>query len=202
VRLPNNDIGRIARAAVTPNEVIQPLIVAKPKDAPPVILAKPQSKPILPGTPNKQPPSPAIPPQKSSPPLPTLQEMTPQRQDIVTTAQRFLGVRYVWGGTTTRGFDCSGLTYLVYKLNGIELPRLSTNQFDQTLGKKIVKTQLAPGDLVFFQTISKGASHVGIYIGNQQFIHASPTYGVTIGSFDDAYFSTRYIGARTIFPLS
>jgi len=129
-------------------------------------------------------------------------EIPQQREHIVNTAQRFLGKVYIWGGTSPRGFDCSGLTYFVYKLNGIELPRVSWNQFRDKSGKKINKSQLEPGDLVFFQTYRKGASHVGIYIGDNQFIHASPSAGVTTSDLDEPYFKKRYVGAKSVFSTS
>ncbi len=122
-----------------------------------------------------------------------------KRKDIIWTARKFLGKVYVWGGTTPRGFDCSGLSYFVYKLNGIELPRVSWLQYRTRQGKKIRKTDLGVGDLVFFETYKAGPSHVGIYIGDNQFIHASPSRGVTTSSLDEPYFKTRYIGAKTLF---
>ncbi len=125
-----------------------------------------------------------------------------KRREIITTAQKFLGKIYIWGGSTPRGFDCSGLSYFVYKLNGIEIPRVSWLQYRNKVGAKIKKTNLTAGDLVFFQTYKPGPSHVGIYIGNNQFIHASPSYGVTISNLDDPYFQRRYIGAKTIFSTS
>jgi hypothetical protein len=164
VRLPSNDVARIARDAVYPSITSQPLIYSKQKPLP-------------------------VPPQK----------VPRQRRDIVTTAQKFLGKVYIWGGTTPRGFDCSGLSYFVYKLNGIELPRISWLQFDNGFGQRIKRSELKQGDLVFFQTYRRGASHVGIYIGNNQFIHASPQYGVTTSNLDDPYFRRRYVGAKTIF---
>ncbi len=121
-----------------------------------------------------------------------------QRQEIIDTAQQYLGKVYVWGGTSPRGFDCSGLTYFVYRMNGIELPRVSSLQYRAALGKKIKKAHLHEADLVFFETYRPGPSHVGIYIGNNQFIHASPKYGVTISNLDDPYFKNRYIGAKTV----
>jgi len=125
-----------------------------------------------------------------------------QRQEIITTVNRFVGKKYVWGGTTPRGFDCSGLSYFVYKLNGIELPRISTLQFHTRIGVKIDKSALQVGDLVFFQTYRKGASHVGIYIGNDLFIHASPTEGVTTSNLNEPYFKRRYVGAKSLFSAS
>ncbi len=122
-----------------------------------------------------------------------------RRKDIILTARKFLGKVYIWGGTTPRGFDCSGLSYFVYKLNGIELPRVSWLQYRTGKGKKVKKSKLNPGDLVFFETYKPGPSHVGIYIGNNQFIHASPRNGVITSNLNDPYFKKRYIGAKTLF---
>lgn len=88
-----------------------------------------------------------------------------ERHEIIETAQQYVGKNYVWGGTTPRGFDCSGLTYFVFRLNGIELPRLSSLQYRTSLGQKVKKANLHEADLVFFETYRPGPSHVGIYIG-------------------------------------
>ncbi|PIE33011.1 hypothetical protein CSA56_13225 [candidate division KSB3 bacterium] len=182
VRLPTNDIGRISRTAVQPIELFEtPLI--KPKQP----KKTPQKEHTRPNT---------------VAPIFLSQDTLKHRRDIIATAEQFLGKVYMWGGTTPRGFDCSGLTYFVYKLNGIELPRVSWLQYRNRFGKKIKKGRLTQGDLVFFQTYKPGPSHVGIYIGNNQFIHASPSYGVTIGNLDEPYFKKRYIGAKTVFVNS
>lgn len=129
----------------------------------------------------------------------TVQNVPQKRRDIILTAKKFLGKVYIWGGTTPSGFDCSGLSYFVYKLHGIELPRVSWLQYRHRIGKKIKKSGLEIGDLVFFETYKPGPSHVGIYIGNNQFIHASPRNGVTTSSLNEPYFRKRYIGAKTLF---
>jgi cell wall-associated NlpC family hydrolase len=202
VRLPTNDIGRIAKESASLAVVFQPLIHAK--QAPSMQPAQPM-KPVKLTQPAK-PAKSAKPRQAEKSPTPDFvvipEHIPQQRHEIVITARRFLGKTYVWGGTTPRGFDCSGLSFFVYKLNGIELPRISWLQFRDEFGKKITKSQLTYGDLVFFQTYRQGPSHVGIYIGNNQFIHASPTSGVTTSNLDDPYFKKRYIGAKTIFAAS
>lgn len=121
------------------------------------------------------------------------------RQAIVETAQRYVGVPYEWGGATDLGFDCSGLTMSVYRLNGLELPRTSYDQFKT--GSFVSRDQLQPGDLVFFDTRHLGrVSHVGIYIGDGKFIHA-PSRGkyVKVESLDLNYFVRSYMGARSYF---
>jgi hypothetical protein len=120
------------------------------------------------------------------------------RSEIVATAQRFLGMPYAWGASSPhKGFDCSGLTMAVYKLNGLSLPRSSREQYKT--GISVKKSRLLKGDLVFFAT-SRGrkVSHVGIYVGNNKFIHA-PGYNkhVCTESLSNPYFIERYVGART-----
>jgi cell wall-associated NlpC family hydrolase len=114
---------------------------------------------------------------------------------IVKNALSLQGVPYVFGGTTRSGFDCSGFTKYVFEGSGISLPRTSYAQFDA--GTAVKKDQLQPGDLVFFSTYAKGASHVGIYIGGGSFVHASNS-GVRTTSLSDSYYSARYLGARRV----
>jgi cell wall-associated NlpC family hydrolase len=118
------------------------------------------------------------------------------RNSIVKSARSYIGVPYAWGGNSRRGIDCSGLTQAVYNLNGFSIPRTSSEQYNR--GGAISKDSLRPGDLVFFATSSKKVSHVGIYAGNNSFIHA-PSKGktVTVTSLSDPYFSKTYVGARS-----
>ena len=120
------------------------------------------------------------------------------RKEIVKTANQFIGVRYRWGGqSSSTGFDCSGLTMVVYRLNGLELPRSSRQQWKS--GKPVYPGQLSKADLVFFATTDSGrVSHVGIYIGNGKFLHA-PSSGrkIRISSLSNKYYKSRYLGART-----
>lgn len=120
------------------------------------------------------------------------------RRELVATARRFLGVPYCWGGESAKsGFDCSGLTMVTYRLNGLKLPRNSRLQF--AVGTPVPRSELRRGDLVFFATSGgRRVSHVGIYIGNGKFIHA-PRQGknVRIASLSSRYFSKTYVGGRT-----
>ncbi len=117
-------------------------------------------------------------------------------QQIVNTAKQYIGVPYVWGGSTPAGFDCSGFVQYVFQLHGISLPRTSRQQW--TAGKSIATSQLQPGDLVFFNTSGSGVSHLGIWVGDGQFIHASSSRGVMISALSNSYWSPRYMGARRV----
>jgi len=120
------------------------------------------------------------------------------RNEIVETARRFIGLPYQWSGSSPdHGFDCSGLTMAVYRINGLNLPRISKEQY--SVGIPIKKAELKSGDLVFFATSrGKKVSHVGIYTGDNKFIHA-PGKGrrICAASLSKRYFKTRYAGART-----
>lgn len=118
----------------------------------------------------------------------------------VELALSYVGYPYVYGGSSPKGFDCSGFTSYVYKQFGISLNRSAANQLDN--GTPVAMSELLPGDLVLFKkagTGSKRASHVGIYIGNHQFVHAS-TYGVgvIVNDLSDAYYTTGFVGGRRI----
>lgn len=120
------------------------------------------------------------------------------REELVRTAQRFLGTPYRWGGSDREdGFDCSGLTMVCYRLNGLNLPRISQNQFQA--GRMVDKAGLSKGDLVFFATNGgRKVSHVGLYIGDNRFIHAPrPGRQVCIESLAEPYYAKTFLGGRS-----
>lgn len=120
------------------------------------------------------------------------------REELVKTARSFINVPYLWGGTGVEGgFDCSGLTMTVYQLNGLNLPRTSLSQVE--MGSPVTRDHLAKGDLVFFHD-KNGAkvSHVGIYAGNDLFIHASGRgKKIRLDSLSGRYFRERFAGGRS-----
>lgn len=114
------------------------------------------------------------------------------------TAERFVGIPYQWGGSNVvDGMDCSGFVRAVYNLCGVNIPRTSGEQF--RVGRSVGRADLVDGDLVFFGTSEERISHVGIYVGKNQFVHA-PRRGedIKISSMDSGY-SKKYIGARRYF---
>lgn len=117
---------------------------------------------------------------------------------VAATAEKYIGTPYAWGGESPAGFDCSGFTQYVFRKVGVDLPRQSIQQW--TIGSAVSKNQLQKGDLVFFaDTYRSGVSHLGIYLGNDKFIEASSSKGVTISNlFSNPYWSQHYYGARSI----
>jgi cell wall-associated NlpC family hydrolase len=124
--------------------------------------------------------------------------ITPLDQSkMMREISRYMGVPYHHGGTSSEGMDCSAYTMLVYaNAIGKRLPRTTEEQFK--VGKPVAFDDLKFGDLVFFNTTGTPASHVGIYLGDDLFAHASVTLGVTISSLQSSYFKNRYEGARRI----
>ena len=114
--------------------------------------------------------------------------------NLTRSAMRFLGVPYSFGGTTTAGFDCSGYVQHVFAMLGIHLPRTADAQYE--VGKRVA--QVEPGDLVFFETYTAGASHVGIYLGGGKFVHSSSSHGVQVSALHDSYWAARYLGAKRV----
>jgi cell wall-associated NlpC family hydrolase len=133
--------------------------------------------------------------QTASVPNPKVSRGSSDKSTLISNALSLQGIPYVFGGTSRKGFDCSGFTQYVFAGSKISLPRTAAEQYN--IGTPVNRQQLLPGDLVFFSTYKSGASHVGIYIGGGNFIHASSS-GVRITSLNDSYYKTRYLGARRV----
>ena len=136
-------------------------------------------------------PSPPAEPSVVVPPVPVASSA------IIDTAMQLRGVPYRNGGSDPSGFDCSGFVQWVFARNGVLLPREVREQYGA--GQKIELRQVRPGDLVFFETVSHGASHVGLVIGADQFVHAPSSTGVVrVERFTTSYWAKRFVGARRI----
>lgn len=120
-----------------------------------------------------------------------------QGEKIAKCAEQYLGVPYVWGGSSPSGFDCSGFVQYVYRECGIKIGRTVTLQWGY--GELVDRDELQPGDLVFFaNTYTDGISHIGIYIGDDIFIHASSNGGVKYNDLNSSYYSSHYHAARRV----
>jgi cell wall-associated NlpC family hydrolase len=125
--------------------------------------------------------------------------------DLVISAMNFIGVRYRLGGNSAdEGFDCSGFTRFVFGNSlGLELPRRADEQANARGVMQVQREELKPGDLVFFNTLRRTFSHVGIYIGDDKFIHAPRTGAeVRIESMQASYWQRRFTGARRVEAMS
>ncbi len=124
-------------------------------------------------------------------------------EEIVDYGKQFIGTPYIWGGNNlTKGVDCSGFTQQVYKTFNISMSRVSYMQAKE--GKTIAKSQLMPGDLIFFDTsgINRGnISHVGIYVGQDKFLHADATRGVMISSLNSNYYRRNYVKSIRVIDI-
>ncbi len=129
--------------------------------------------------------------------MPTDKAEASTGKDVVTIANKYKGVPYLWGGTTTKGFDCSGFTSFVFKQVGVTLPRTAASQYG--VGTAVSKSNLQPGDLVFFSSSSSsGITHVGIYSGDNNFISSTSSKGVAVVSMDNTYWKPKYTGAKRV----
>jgi cell wall-associated NlpC family hydrolase len=116
---------------------------------------------------------------------------------LLRVARGMLAVPYRFGGTTLWGLDCSGFVQKTFAFLNLDLPRTAREQYRE--GLKVAKSDLSPGDLVFFRTYAKYASHVGIYLGDNRFVHASSRdRKVTIDSLDEPYYMKHYLGAKRL----
>ena len=116
---------------------------------------------------------------------------------ISSTALALRGTPYRDGGVDPNGFDCSGFVKYVFEQHGVAMPRDTRRQFE--VGEDVDPAALAPGDLVFFETVAPGASHVGIAVGGDQFVHAPNSTGVVrVEQLSSQYWSRRFVGAKRI----
>lgn len=119
------------------------------------------------------------------------------RNDIISYAYDFIGKPYVWGAEGPKSFDCSGFTKYVYRAFGVSLPHYTGSQIGE--GSSVSRKNLKQGDLVFFNTDGSSVSHVGIYVGDGEFIHASSgSHKVTVSNLSQSYYNAAYVGARRI----
>jgi cell wall-associated NlpC family hydrolase len=169
-------------------------------EAKPPVAEAPKTGPAPSETPGKSPKT-----AKTKPPEATPAQlgvaMTQLWPNLNSSARSYLGTPYVWGGVTHSGIDCSGLTSSSYAENKVKIPRVSRDQYK--IGADIPsKTDLHEGDLVFFNTMGVGVSHVGMIVDakNRKFIEASSSHGVIITDLDQKYYLPRYLGARRVVP--
>lgn len=143
---------------------------------------------------------PSVAPPTSRPAFPTPagpESGTADGYALSGTALSLRGAPYRNGGTDPNGFDCSGFVKYVFGQHGVLMPREVRDQY--RTGKKVDRDRLEPGDLVFFSTVAPGASHVGIVIGGDQFVHAPSERGaVRVESLSQSYWASRYVGARRV----
>ncbi len=134
---------------------------------------------------------------QSTPPIKE-QSMQSVKQAIVNDSVNYLGVPYLWGGETPRGFDCSGFVYYMFNKHGVDMKRVTSGDYYK-MGTTVSKANLEPGDLVFFGVNQPGVvSHVGFYMGNNEYISATSSNGIAIYSLDNPYWSKYYMGAKRV----
>ena len=155
-------------------------------------IAVPQARSRVKATPKKE---------EAAGEKPARRQLTSRRSQqcatLLRNALKYMGVPYVWGGESPSGFDCSGFVQHVYGRCGIPLPRTADLQFN--VGQVVARGKEQPGDLVFFETYCPGPSHIGIFLGRHQFVHASSGQGqITISDLREEFFQARYLGAKRV----
>jgi cell wall-associated NlpC family hydrolase len=190
--------------APPPAPVYEAPIAAPPPSEAPVEPSPRRSKPALaaPYPIDSAPPlmKPHAAPRAPAPAAGESPKMSALWPGLAATYTGYLGTPYVWGGTSHSGIDCSGLTSNTYGENRVKIPRVSRDQFHT--GSLVADPALRDGDLVFFNTLGAGVSHVGMVVDakNRRFVQASSSKGVTVSDLDGKYYKTRYLGARRVVP--
>jgi cell wall-associated NlpC family hydrolase len=122
-------------------------------------------------------------------------DISEERQTAIRTAAEWIGTPYCFGGESKDCTDCSGFVMMVFQSVGVQLPRTAEDQYE--FSTKVKRSNLLAGDLVFFKD-KKKVSHVGLYVGNNRFIHASSSQGVMSSSLDETYFDGRFCGGGRV----
>jgi cell wall-associated NlpC family hydrolase len=181
------ELNQLQSSLIFPGQVLK---VAAPQPVQPVQPVQP-AQPIQPAQP-AQPVQPTQPPQQAQPVEPPSFNIS----NLLDIAKSKIGIPYLWGGTTPSGFDCSGFVYYVYNQAGKHISRQTADGY---YNRSYYVSQPQPGDLLFFEnTYKQGISHIGIYIGNNSFIH-SDNDGVRITSVNDRYYSKHLDGYKRLF---
>jgi cell wall-associated NlpC family hydrolase len=128
----------------------------------------------------------------------SMMTLTAERRLVILESQKWMGTPYRYGGTSRDGADCSGFVLSVFEKAGISLPRTADAMFNA--GTPVALSSILPGDLVFFsdESVGDGITHVGIYTGQDKFIHSSSSSGVIISSLTQSYYRKHYAGARKV----
>ena len=194
---PSKSKARTVADKLVGDRLIDSYYIAPPNE---VVFAKPQGAGWQKPRANeiKPPKTPVERPDKSQP-QPTAKGDRDMGAIAARTAERFVGIPYRWGGeNVVDGMDCSGFVRAVYNLCGLNIPRTSREQFKA--GEAVAKDDLRDGDLIFFGASEYSINHVGIYVGNNRFVHA-PKRGedIRVTSVEESYFEKRYVGARRYF---
>jgi cell wall-associated NlpC family hydrolase len=188
-------------APEAPKEPPKPVEPPKPAQAPRTQAPIQPPKQALVQLPKQPPP---LPPKPQPRPQPSPREMGVTMSSLWPglneSARSYLGTPYVWGGTTHKGIDCSGFTQAVYRENRVAIPRVSKDQY--RTGETIDWGRLREGDLVFFNTLGSGVSHVGLFVDQNglKIIHASSSKGVMLADLNNRWLRPRYLGARRVVP--